>query len=105
MKYKVNINIVNKKDLSQRSICETFTNGEEAVRRKNQIIDELKEHEYSPFKRVIPVVTCKCGEKIECINFTNTCCECEADYNFSGDLLAPRNQWGEETGEHWTDCY
>jgi hypothetical protein len=34
--------------------------------------------------------------------FTNTC-ECGADYNMSGGILAPREQWGEETGESLTD--
>jgi len=47
---------------------------------------------------------CDCGEEIELSQFTNTCV-CGADYNSAGQLLAPREQWGEETGEHWTDCY
>jgi len=47
---------------------------------------------------------CSCGRQISLANFTNTC-ECGADYNSSGQLLACRSQWGEETGEHWTDCY
>lgn len=34
-----------------------------------------------------------------------TCgCECGADYNAMGQRLAPREQWGHETGEHWSDC-
>lgn len=48
-------------------------------------------------------IKCSCGRTVYCPNFTNTC-ECGADYNWSGLLLAPREQWGEETGEHWTDC-
>lgn len=36
--------------------------------------------------------------------FTNTCDKCGADYNGSGQLLASRSQWGEETGEHWSEC-
>ena len=47
---------------------------------------------------------CSCGNQISLANFTNTC-KCGADYNSSGQLLACRSQWGEETGEHWTDCY
>ena len=43
-------------------------------------------------------VTCDCGETVTCSGFTNTC-TCGADYNMSGQLLAPRAQWGEETGE------
>ena len=40
---------------------------------------------------------------LECPDFTNTC-ECGQDYNSGGQLLAPREQWGEETGEHWSEC-
>jgi hypothetical protein len=29
--------------------------------------------------------------------------ECGADYNMSGQMLAPREQWGEETGETVAD--
>lgn len=53
-------------------------------------------------------ITCKkCSKPVE-INkkrFTSTCSNCEADYNGQGELLASREQWGEETGEHWTYCY
>ena len=45
-----------------------------------------------------------CGRNIGLYNNTNTC-ECGADYNMSGQRLAPREQWGWETGEHWTECY
>jgi hypothetical protein len=41
---------------------------------------------------------CDCGEEIELDSFTNTC-YCGADYNMSGQRLAPRSRWGEETGE------
>jgi len=57
-----------------------------------------------PPKR-IPVVHCGCGCKVECSQFTNTCDRCNADYNFAGQHLAPREQWGEDTGEHYSDCY
>lgn len=50
------------------------------------------------------VITC-CGDELVCKNNTNTCDHCNADYNMSGDLLAPRAQWGEETGEHWSQIY
>ena len=46
-----------------------------------------------------------CGHWMTCDAFTVTCDHCGADYNMSGQRLAPREQWGEETGEHWTDCY
>lgn len=40
-----------------------------------------------------------CGQPLECGGFTNTCPTCGADYNWNGTRLAPREQWGEETGE------
>lgn len=48
-------------------------------------------------------VLCDCGQTIVCSRFTNTCPECGADYNMSGQHLAPRAQWGEETGESALD--
>lgn len=51
-----------------------------------------------------PYLKCVCGKMVECSSFTNTC-HCGRDYNSSGTELAPRDQWGCETGEHWTDCY
>ncbi|HUW57380.1 MAG TPA: hypothetical protein VMZ92_12155 [Planctomycetota bacterium] len=43
-------------------------------------------------------ITCHCGRVVPCFDFTNTC-DCGADYNWSGMRLAPRECWGEETGE------
>jgi hypothetical protein len=54
---------------------------------------------------ILKTGVCSCGEVIELHNFTNTCFECGKDYNSSGQELAPRDQWGEETGEHWSECY
>jgi len=45
---------------------------------------------------------CPCGEIVYLDHFTNTC-RCGRDYDSSGNELAPRDQWGEETGEHWAD--
>ena len=45
---------------------------------------------------------CDCGAEVELGGFTNTC-ECGADYNMSGQRLASRSQWGEETGESIAD--
>ena len=45
---------------------------------------------------------CDCGREVELSGFTNTC-DCGRDYNWGGTLLAPREQWGEETGEHLAD--
>lgn len=50
-----------------------------------------------------PVIKCTCGREVLCAEFTNTC-ECGIDYNMSGQMLAPRSQWGEETGERPEDC-
>ena len=49
-------------------------------------------------RRTIKTVRC-CGRRLECAGFTNTCPYCGADYNWAGQRLAPREQWGEETGE------
>jgi hypothetical protein len=46
---------------------------------------------------------CHCGHIIELATFTNTCEKCGRDYNMSGQELAPRSQWGEETGESVSD--
>lgn len=54
--------------------------------------------------RIHSLIEC-CGEYICCDEFTNTCDICGADYNSNGVRLAPRSQWGEETGESWEDCY
>lgn len=51
------------------------------------------------FDRIIPAVgRCTCGQVVTLDSFTNTC-TCGADYNMSGQQLADRSQWGEETGE------
>ena len=56
------------------------------------------------FNRVSAKIKC-CNQWLSLGSFTNTCEHCSADYNSGGQLLAPRHQWGEETGEHWSDCY
>lgn len=59
---------------------------------------ELK-HRY----RQPAVGKCSCGCEVTLDGFTNTCDRCERDYNSGGQLLAPRSQWGEETGEAFCD--
>jgi len=50
------------------------------------------------------IIRCDCGAKVVLENlFTITCDNCDADYNSSGQRLAPRSQWGEETGESYSD--
>lgn len=44
-----------------------------------------------------------CGVTFPCDDFTNTCADCGADYDSAGNRLAPREQWGEETGETAAD--
>jgi hypothetical protein len=73
----------------------------------NIINDKYSEEKYSTTDwkmNKTKIVKCSCGKELPCDNFTNTC-SCGNDYNFNGSMLAPRSQWGEETGEHWTDCY
>lgn len=55
-------------------------------------------------RRISRIGQCECGHKLSLMEFTNTCA-CGRDYNSCGTLLAPREQWGEETGEHWSECY
>lgn len=46
----------------------------------------------------------ECGEEISLdMVMTNTCPECGSDYNVSGQKLAPRSQWGWDTGESLSD--
>lgn len=45
---------------------------------------------------------CDCGAEVVLDRFTNSC-DCGRDYNMSGQELAPREQWGEETGESYAD--
>jgi len=45
---------------------------------------------------------CECGCEVELGQFTNAC-DCGRDYDRGGQLLAPRSQWGEETGESVAD--
>ena len=64
---------------------------------------ELGYYENEFFYRESAQIKC-CDVWLSLGKFTNTCDKCGADYNGSGQLLAPRQFWGEETGEHWTNC-
>jgi ribosomal protein L37E len=49
-------------------------------------------------------IKCRCGRKLVLWSaWLNTCSNCGQDYNGFGQALAPRSQWGEETGEHPAD--
>jgi hypothetical protein len=65
---------------------------------------EKEQRDEGTFERSILVHRCDCGTYVWCPEFTNTCYKCGADYNGSGQRLADRSQWGEETGEHWSEC-
>tara|TARA_Y100000310_G_scaffold344035_2_gene454682 strand:- start:777 stop:1184 length:408 start_codon:yes stop_codon:yes gene_type:complete len=45
---------------------------------------------------------CICGKEVTLSNYTNTC-ECGTDYSIAGQRLAPREQWGWDTGESVSD--
>jgi hypothetical protein len=47
-------------------------------------------------------IRCDCGLQLVCSQDINPC-KCARDYNMSGQVMAPRNLWGEETGEHPAD--
>jgi hypothetical protein len=59
----------------------------------------------SSYSEKIPgEVRCSCGAIVEIWDcWLNVCDVCGTDYDGSGNQLAPRCQWGEETGEHYTD--
>jgi hypothetical protein len=60
-------------------------------------------YENTFFNRVPARIKC-CDQWLSLGSFTNTCEHCNADYNSGGQLLADRRFWGEETGEHWSEC-
>jgi hypothetical protein len=46
------------------------------------------------------VIKCHCGRHVTLgSSWANECDNCHREYNQSGQLLAPRSQWGWETGE------
>jgi hypothetical protein len=52
------------------------------------------------------VLRCDCGAEVLLWDaFLETCGRCGRDYNGNGQLLAPRSQWGEETGESLADIF
>jgi hypothetical protein len=48
------------------------------------------------------LIRCECGRPVSLSDSWANGCECGREYNLSGQLLAPRHQWGEETGEHFS---
>lgn len=48
------------------------------------------------------VIECRCGAHLSLeSSWANECERCHTEYNGSGQELAPRSQWGEETGEQF----
>lgn len=58
---------------------------------------EKREHSY--FEPA--VCRCDCGARVVLHSSWANDCHCGREYNASGQLLAPRSQWGEETGEQF----
>ncbi len=53
--------------------------------------------------RVNLIIRCGCGCKIEFEGGDEDCPRCHTSYNAFGQELAPREQWGCETGESLAD--
>jgi hypothetical protein len=74
--------------------CEGFTNGRPVVYRG------VESRDVSWTEPAVGL--CDCGAEVVLGGFTCPC-DCGRDYNSAGQLLAPREQWGEETGESLSD--
>lgn len=56
--------------------------------------------------KVIRILSCQCGANFELVDwFEEQCPGCGRSYNGAGQELAPKSQWGEETGESLADIY
>lgn len=65
--------------------------------RKDVVDRGILRHEH--VRRLCAIGLCnRCENEVRLDGFTNSCA-CGADYNGAGQELAPRSQWGEETGE------
>lgn len=62
-------------------------------------VGEGKVITYEREVRIPTLIRCECGETMALHSGWANACECGCEYNGSGQLLAPRCQWGEETGE------
>jgi hypothetical protein len=50
-------------------------------------------------------VKCHCGSEVTLWSSWANRCKCGQEFNGFGQQLAPRSQWGEETGEDFTTDY
>ncbi len=101
--YRCEIALLHPESRHEVSFEETFTEQYEAQNRMYEFREKYPDY-IAQWTEIVTVIDCHCGRKVDCYDFTNTC-KCGADYNFNGDLLTDRECWGEETGEHWTECY
>ena len=62
---------------------------------------KLVKSSYERFIKGYKVIECKtCSGHVNLISsWANSCDKCDSEYNGAGQLLAPRDHWGEETGE------
>lgn len=49
----------------------------------------------------VKTIVCKCGNKVELLSGWANECSCGIEFNGFGQELAPRGQWGSETGEYF----
>lgn len=59
----------------------------------HRFVDSHEERRTTP-----AVIRCQCGKPLTLCD-SETVCNCGREFNLCGQLLAPRSQWGEETGE------
>lgn len=57
--------------------------------------------ELGSIETIPAVMKCDCGKRLELDSGWSNACECGREFNGSGQLLAPREDWGEETGERF----
>lgn len=65
--------------------------------RTNGLTIERREY----VEHIPAVCRCECGRKVTLWDGWSNECDCGREFNGSGQLLAPRSQWGEETGEQF----
>jgi len=71
----------------------------------SEFIEETNEDGNIVSYRQPMVIRCGCGARLELDSSWANECACGLEYNGSGQQLAPREQWGEETGETISDFH